>query len=38
MSTACMPVRASISARIASVHGSAPKMPMRSELVLGSTP
>ena len=35
---ACMSKAASISARMASVHGSAPKMPTLSEVALGSRP
>ena len=38
MSTASMPALASISARIASVHGSAPKMPTSRLVDLGSIP
>ena len=38
MSTASMPRRASISARSSSVHGSAPKIPTRSEHAAGSMP
>ena len=38
MSTASMPPRCSISARIASVHGSAPKMPTFSDDAAGSMP
>ncbi|MNW02050.1 hypothetical protein D3C71_1977790 [compost metagenome] len=38
MSTASMPERISISRRMASVQGSAPKMPICSELSRGSTP
>ena len=38
MSVASMPARASISARISLVHGSAPKMPYLSELRAGSRP
>src|SRR5690606_39846478 len=38
MSTACRSRRSSISRRICSVHGSAPKMPTCSELVRGSMP
>ena len=38
MSTASMPARASISRRMASVQGSAPKMPTFSEEVAGSMP
>ena len=38
MSTASMPARTSISARIASVHGSAPKMPTFSDESAASMP
>ena len=38
MSVASRPARASISARISFVHGSAPKMPNRSEEAAGSSP
>ncbi len=38
MSTASMSSRCSISRRISSVHGSAPKMPVRSEVLRGSIP
>ena len=38
MSTALMLVRRSTSARISSVHGSAPKMPISSDVLRGSTP
>ena len=38
MSTAAMPAAPSISRRIASVHGSAPKMPISSEVERGSMP
>ena len=38
MSTAWMPLRRSTSCRISSVHGSAPKMPISSEVLRGSTP
>jgi hypothetical protein len=38
MSTAWMPARSSISRRICSVHGSAPKMPISSEQARGSRP
>jgi hypothetical protein len=38
MSTAWMSMRSSISRRISSVHGSAPKMPTRSEVERGSMP
>ncbi len=38
MSTASIAKRSSISRRISSVHGSAPKMPTRSDVVRGSTP
>ena len=38
MSVASMPALASISARISFVHGSAPKMPNRSEEAAGSSP
>ncbi len=38
MSVASMPARASISARISFVHGSAPKMPYLSDDRAGSRP
>jgi hypothetical protein len=38
MSVASMPSRDSISARISFVHGSAPKMPNRSDEAAGSSP
>ena len=38
MSTACMSSRCSISRRMSSVHGSAPKMPTCSDVARGSTP
>ena len=38
MSIASMPRRASISLRISLVQGSAPKTPMRNEVLAGSTP
>jgi hypothetical protein len=38
MSTAWMPVRCSTSARICSVHGSAPKIPIRNDVSRGSSP
>ena len=38
MSTASMPARTSMSWRIASVHGSAPKMPTLTLIVRGSMP
>jgi len=38
MSTAVMPTRFSMARRMSLVQGSAPKMPMRSELLLGSMP
>jgi hypothetical protein len=38
MSTASMPARTSMSWRIASVHGSAPKMPIWMLIDLGSSP
>ena len=38
MSTASMPSTSSISRRISSVHGSAPKMPISSDVERGSTP
>ena len=38
MSTASMPALVSISRRMASVQGSAPKMPILSELSRGSSP
>lgn len=38
MSTACRSKRSSISRRIGSVHGSAPKIPIRGEEARGSRP
>ena len=38
MSTACIPQRCSISARISSVQGSAPKIPISSDDAAGSSP
>jgi len=38
MSTAWIPVRSSTSCRICSVHGSAPKIPIRSDVSRGSRP
>ena len=38
MSTACMSIRSSISRRICSVHGSAPKIPTCSDDAAGSRP
>ena len=38
MSTASMPMRFSIAERMSFVHGSAPKMPIRSDELAGSMP